>query len=127
MLKVIRNWKATMPYKHNGIISNVNTIRQEEHSSSICKNESSEVKIYSEDFDECMDEIKIRSTVRDDQLNRGWIGDLTYSTRRAYNAESGTDIEDIAQSTYNDVLLASVTVYSTDSGVITWEYRFLKK
>ena len=29
----------------------------------ICKNASSEIKIYSEDFDECMDEIKIRTTV----------------------------------------------------------------
>lgn len=93
----------------------------------VCKNESSEVKIYSEDFDECMDEIKIRSTVRDDQLNRGWIGDLMYITKKAYDFESGREIENIAQSTYNDVLLAGVTAYSTDMGVITWEYRFLKK
>jgi hypothetical protein len=93
----------------------------------ICKNASSEIKIYSEDFDECMDEIKIRTTVRDDQLNRGWIGDLTYTTRIAYNCETGTEIKDVAQSTYNEVLLASITVYNTDEGVITWEYRFLKK
>lgn len=93
----------------------------------ICKNADSEVKIYSEDFDECMDEIKIRTTIRDDQLNRGWIGDLTYLTKKAYSCESCTDIEDVARSTYNDVLLASITVYSTDDGIITWEYRFLKK
>lgn len=93
----------------------------------LCKNASSEVKIYSEDFDECMDEIKIRTTVRDDKLNRGWIGDLTYMTKKAYDFESGAEIENVAQSTYNEVLLVSITAYSTDSGVITWEYRFLKK
>ena len=93
----------------------------------ICKNASSEIKIYSEDFDECMDEIKIRTTVRDDQLNRGWIGDLTYTTRIAYNYETCTESKDVAQSTYNEVLLAGITMYSTDDGIITWEYRFLKK
>ena len=93
----------------------------------ICKNASSEVKIYSEDFDECMDEIKIKTTVRDDQLNRGWIGDLTYATKKAYDVESGTEIENVSQSTYTGVLLASITVYNIDNGIITWEYRFLKK
>lgn len=93
----------------------------------ICKNESSEVQIYAESYDECMDEIKIRADIRNERLNRGWIGDLTYTTKKAYSLESGTEIENIAQSTYNDVLLASITVYSADDRAVTWEYRFLKK
>lgn len=93
----------------------------------VCKNESGEVKIYANDYDECVDEIKIRTDLRNEQLNRGWIGDLTYSTVKAYNAESATEIENVARSTYSEVLLASITVYSMDEGVIVWEYRFLKK
>lgn len=94
----------------------------------VCKSESGEeIKIYSEDYDEYIDEIKISTCVRNSQLERGWIGDLTYSTMRAYDTQSGHEIESVAQSTYHDVLLASVTVYNTDDGHITWQYRFLKK
>lgn len=93
----------------------------------VCKNALGEIEIYAEDYDECIDEIKIRTDIRDDGLSRGWIGDLTYSTRKAYSVESGTEIENVAKSTYNDVLLANITLYSTRDGVITWEYRFLKK
>lgn len=93
----------------------------------ICKNELVEIQIYAEDYDESTDEIRIRTSIRDDQLNRGWIGDLTYSSRKAYNIESGHQVENIAQSTHNDVLLASVTVYGINDRTITWEYRFLKK
>jgi uncharacterized Fe-S cluster-containing radical SAM superfamily enzyme len=93
----------------------------------VCKNALGEVKIYADDYDESTDEIRIRTNIRDDQLNRGWIGDLTYSTRKAYDIESCHQIENIAQSTHNDVLLASVTVYSINDRAITWEYRFLKK
>ena len=93
----------------------------------VCKNELGEIQIYAEDYDEFTDEIKIRTNIRDDQLKRGWIGDLTYSTRLAYDIESYQHIENIAQSTHNDVLLASVTVYGINDRTITWEYRFLKK
>lgn len=94
----------------------------------ICKDASGEeVKIYSEDYEEFLDEIKVRTKMRHDKLDRGWIGDLTYATVKAYEVESGTETEAVATSTYNDVLLANVTVYDTDDGMIIWEYRFLKK
>lgn len=97
------------------------------HLDIVCKDELGEIEIYAEDYDECIDEIKIRTDIRNDRLNRGWMGDLTYSTKKAYSLESGTAIENIAKSTYNDVLLASVTLYSAADRAITWEYRFLKK
>lgn len=97
------------------------------HLDIVCKNASEEIKLYATDYDECIDEIKIITDMRDDRLNRGWVGDLTYSTKIAYDYESGTEIEDVAQSTYAEVLLASVTVFSMDEGIITWQYRFLKK
>lgn len=93
----------------------------------ICKDALGEIRLYADDYDECIDEIKIRTSLRDDRLNRGWIGDFTYSTKTAYDYKSGTEIESVVQSTYTEVLLASITIYSLDQGVITWEYRFLKK
>ena len=94
----------------------------------VCKNAlGEEIKIYSEDYYESIDEIRVKTKIRNDQLNRGWMGDLTYSTVKAYGVESYGEIESVAQSTYNDVLLASVTVCDVDDGHITWEYRFLKK
>ncbi len=94
----------------------------------VCKSASGEeVKIYSDDYDECIDEIKIITSVRSSQLDRGWIGDLTYSTVRAYDAQSGHEVEVVAQSTYHDVLLTNINVYNVDDGHITWQYRFLKK
>jgi hypothetical protein len=94
----------------------------------VCRSASGEeIKLYADDYDECIDEIKIRTSVCNKNLNRGWIGDLTYSTKSAYDIESYTDVENVAQSTYHDVLLAHVTPYNMDEGVITWEYRFLKK
>ena len=94
----------------------------------VCKNTSGEeIKLYSEDYDEGIDEIKIRTSIRNENLNRGWIGDLTYSTEKAYDIDTTKEVENVAKSTYNDVLLASITVYNMDEGHITWEYRFLKK
>jgi hypothetical protein len=94
----------------------------------ICQDSSGEeIKIYSCDYDESIDEIKVRTNIRPTQLNRGWIGDLTYTTVRAQEIESSKEIEDAAKSEYKDVLLASIIPWTMDEGVITWEYRFLKK
>lgn len=94
----------------------------------VCKDLSGEeVKIYSCDYDESIDEIKIRTNIRTTKLERGWIGDLTYTTVRAQEVESSKEIEDTAKSEYKDVLLASIIPWTMDEGVITWEYRFLKK
>lgn len=94
----------------------------------VCKSTSGdEINFYAENYVECMDEIKITTQIRNSKLDRGWIGDLTYSTVRAYHIETGDETEVVAKSTYNDVLLASITIYSINDRYITWEYRFLKK
>ncbi len=94
----------------------------------VCKNSSSEeIKMYSCDYDESIDEIKIRTEFRNTKLERGWIGDLSYTTVRAIEVDSANDVENVVKSEYKDVLLASVIPWTMDEGVITWEYRFLKK
>ena len=88
---------------------------------------SEEIKIYACDYDECIDEIKIRTDIRNTQLDRGWMGDLTYVTVQALELETGKETENVAKSEYKDVLLASIIPWTMEDGVITWEYRFLKK
>jgi hypothetical protein len=79
-------------------------------------------------FEENIDEILVRTQVVNTDLKRGWIGDLTYET------SVGKDVKDeridcgVARDTFHDVLLANVRIWMCDTdGVITWEYRFLKK
>lgn len=60
-------------------------------------------------------------------MKRGWIGDLSYSTRKSLDIQTGNDTGIIAEDTYKDVLLRSVNILTVDDGVITWEYTFLKK
>ena len=93
-----------------------------------CKDASGrDVYFYTCDYDENIDEINIRSHARSFVLQRGWIGDLTYTTAKAMDLESGKDVEEVVKSEYKDVLLAKITPWSMDDGVITWEYKFLKK
>lgn len=94
----------------------------------ICKDASGEeIEINSCDYDEAIDEIKIRTQFRNTLLCRGWMGDLTYKVIVSHDADSCEILKETVQSTYADVLLASIIPYTMDQGVITWEYRFLKK
>lgn len=78
-------------------------------------------------YDENIDEIKIRTVVKNNELQRGWIGDLLYSTRKSIDISTGDETGYIAEDTYKDVLLRSVNIWTVDDGIITWEYTFLKK
>lgn len=94
----------------------------------ICKDVSNEeIELRAWDYDETIDEIKIRTSLRNTLLYRGWIGDLTYKVIISHDVDSGENLKDTAQSTYKDVLLASIIPWKVDDDFITWEYRFLKK
>ena len=94
----------------------------------VCKDAlNEEVQLDYCDYDETIDEIKIRTNFRNTSLYRGWVGDLAYNTIVAYEYDSIERTEDTAKSEYKDVLLASITPCAMDDGIITWEYRFLKK
>ena len=94
----------------------------------VCKDAlNEEIQLDSCDYDETIDEIKIRTVTRNTKLYRGWVGDLAYNTIVSYEYDSSERTEYTAKSEYKDVLLASIIPYAMDEGVITWEYRFLKK
>lgn len=79
-------------------------------------------------FEENTDEILVRTQIVNTNLRRGWIGDLTYDTKPGLDPQDGEINSFGAQGTFRDVLLASVKIWMCDDeGVITWEYRFLKK
>ena len=93
----------------------------------ICKTSDKAYELMCAGYDENLDEIKVRTVVKENELQRGWIGDLYYSTNRSRDIKTGEDTEFIAENTYKDVLLARVNIWDVDDGVVTWEYTFLKK
>ena len=94
----------------------------------ICKDAANEeMELRAGDYDETIDEIKIRTSLRNTLLNRGWMGDLTYKAIISHDVDSCENLQETAQSTYKDVLLVSIIPWKVEDDFITWEYRFLKK
>ncbi len=94
----------------------------------ICRDESNTYKILEcSGYDESIDEIKIRTVVKNNELKRGWIGDLSYSTGKSIDILTADYVDFVVEDTYQDVLLRSVNIWTIDDGIITWEYTFLKK
>ena len=84
--------------------------------------------IWMNSYNEIGDEIWIRTAFREAEVNRGWLGDLSYQTACGYGTDGkeveGTEVAD----TYTDVLLASISVYEAEPNApIIFEYKFLKK
>lgn len=93
----------------------------------ICKTSDKAYELICASYDENLDEIKVRTVVKESELQRGWIGDLYYSTNRSIDIKTCENTEFVAENTYKDALLARVNIWDVDDGVITWEYTFLKK
>lgn len=93
----------------------------------VCKDENNSFKLMCYGYDESVDEIKVRTLIKESELKRGWIGDLQYSTYKSLNPLNGKEFEEKAKEKYKDVLLTNVKIWSMDDNVIIWEYTFLKK
>lgn len=93
------------------------------------KRNNKEYDLYMQYYDEVCDEIRIRTSIRETELCRGWIGDLFYKTANGFDIVSCEKAECTeAYNGYTDVLLANIQIYSAEPGEpIIWEYRFLKK
>lgn len=93
------------------------------------KNDSGELFLnYPCSFEENTDEILVRTQIVNTELKRGWIGNLTYVTSPGKDIKDERIDYDDARDTFYDVLLTSVRIWMSDTdGVITWEYKFLKK
>lgn len=94
----------------------------------ICLDKSGKTyNILCSDYDESIDEIKVRTDIKNDELQRGWMGNLSYITLNAKDVVTGKDVDKEVEGSYMDVLLKSVNIWTMTDGEITWEYTFLKK
>ncbi len=84
--------------------------------------------VWANSYYELGDEINIKTSFREEEINRGWIGDLSYQTACGYGT-GGKEVDNTEiTDTYTDVLLASISIYEAEfNAPIIWEYKFLKK
>ena len=76
------------------------------------------------------DEIRLQTSIINSDLQRGWIGDLTYQAVNGTELFSGNRIVDIqpVENTFQDVLLSRINLLEVQFGrPCIWEYVFLKK
>ena len=78
-------------------------------------------------IDEYDDSIEIRTGVYNNELHRGWVGDLTYygvgSTIQNENEKANTN-----RHTFKDVILQNITIWQCEpDSCVMWKYTFLKK
>ena len=78
-------------------------------------------------YDEFENTITIETTVYDTELYRGWIGDLSYSTRENIDIETSDENDFKVIETHKDVLLVSIVPSASYEKVTEWKYTFLKK
>ena len=89
-----------------------------------CANAYEFVPSYVDEYD---DSIEIITEFYNNELYRGWVGDLTY-----YGVGSPIQNEKESANTnrhiFKDVILQNITIYSCEpDGCIVWKYKFLKK
>ena len=84
--------------------------------------------LWMQSYEEVCDEIRIRTSHRETEIQRGWIGNLAYNATHAFDMK-GDDVDDASVvNEYSDVLLAKLYIYEAMPGQpIVWEYVFLKK
>lgn len=80
-------------------------------------------------FYETDEEIRIITQIRNENLKRGWIGDLTYETFEGWELDNCDKIPNqVVTETFKDVLLVRINLNEATYGSpCSWEYRFLKK
>lgn len=94
----------------------------------IFSNKTEQFELYITDIYESEHEIEVYSEFLHPTLKRGWTGNLSYHTVKAYDIPSGDQInDDVYLVTVKDVLLRSVQCYNmSDDSPVEWKYTFLK-
>lgn len=80
-----------------------------------------------ESFCEYDDDIRITTPFRRSDVQRGWVGDLTYETTEGIELQNCEKVSSIKE-TLNNVLLKNILLtVSNHESPCDWEYIFLKK
>jgi hypothetical protein len=84
-------------------------------------------KLNATSYCEYGDEIIVETYLRDTDLERGWVGNLTYRYQHGINPDTAKCMENTDyEKTYYDVLLRRVEIESSGlSEVTSWKYIFL--
>lgn len=78
-------------------------------------------------IDEYDDFIEVRTAVYNNELHRGWMGDLTYYGV-GVNIQNENEKADTNRHTFKDVLLQNITIWTCEpDSCIMWKYKFLKQ
>lgn len=94
----------------------------------VCKDkQGNEHKLWAFSYDEFENIISIETSAYETELQRGWIGDLSYSTRENIDVETLDENDFKIIDTYKDVLLTSIKPSASSDGATIWKYTFLKK
>ena len=85
-------------------------------------------ELYISSYEEYGDEIIIRTSLKETDLKRGWIGNLTCHMLAGIDPESCKHITDTGyDKKYCDVLLRRVEVDNAErDSAVVWKYTFLK-
>lgn len=77
-------------------------------------------------IDEYDDSIEIRTGVYNNELRRGWIGDLTYYGV-GVNIQNENEKANTNKHAFKDVILQNITIWTCEpDSCIMWKYKFLK-
>jgi len=94
----------------------------------ICKDsQGNEHNLYGYDYNESENTINVETQVYNTELQRGWIGDLSYLIQDNINVETYEENDLKIIDIYKDVLLVNVTPTATHGNATVWKYTFLKK
>lgn len=79
-------------------------------------------------FEEMGDELIVRTHIKNEDFQRGWIGDLKYILNSGIDFAKGEYTDGTEEDTFKDVLLTKVRIWSCEiREAVIWEYVFLKK
>ena len=94
----------------------------------ICKDSrGDEYELLCFSYDEFENTITIETSVYNVELQRGWIGDLSYSAKKNFDIETADEYNFEIIDTYKDVLLTNITPSASHESATVWKYTFLKK
>ena len=84
-------------------------------------------ELYPSYIDEYDDSIEVRTPVYNNELHRGWVGDLEYYGV-GVNILNENEKVNTNKHTFKDALLQNVTIWNCEpDNCIMWKYKFLKQ
>lgn len=94
----------------------------------ICKDsQGNEHNLFCFNYKESENTINVETQIYNTELQRGWIGDLSYVMPDNIDIETYDKSDLVIADTYKDVLLASIVPLANSESATVWKYTFLKK